>query len=55
MFRLIKLASYALLGYTVYELIVGVAEGREQAAQSQRDRVRRPLRSNEPGRGVISS
>jgi hypothetical protein len=58
MFRLFKLASYALLGYAVYELIQGVVEGQEHgpAAQSRSTPpARRPLRSNEPGRGVISS
>jgi hypothetical protein len=56
MFRLLRLASYALLGYAVYELIQGVCEGQENGAQMEAPQrpVRRQLRSNEPGRGVIS-
>src|SRR5258707_15754684 len=56
MFRLLRLASYALLGYAVYELIQGVCEGHENSARQEGPQrpARRPLRSNELGRGVIS-
>src|SRR5947208_3308376 len=27
MFRLVKLAAYALLGYVLYELVMGISEG----------------------------
>jgi len=33
MFRLIKLAAYALLGYVLYELFLGMTEEREAAAR----------------------
>jgi hypothetical protein len=61
MFRLLRIASYALLGYVVYELVQGVLESEESPApnrvrsgkrtRQQKSPPRRPLR-NEPGRGV---
>jgi hypothetical protein len=55
MFRLLKLASYVLFGYAVYELIQGLIEGQEHSPGDQPPAPRRqPLRSNQPGRGVIS-
>jgi hypothetical protein len=56
MFRLLRLASYALLGYAVYELIQGVCEGQEHGVPQEAPQrpIHRQLRSNEPGRGVIS-
>ncbi len=34
MFRLIKLAAYMLLGYTLYELILGISEGENARGSS---------------------
>jgi hypothetical protein len=35
MFRLVKLAAYALLGYVLYELFLGISEGEPDRASSR--------------------
>jgi hypothetical protein len=58
MFRLVKLAAYALLGYVLYELFLGISEGepdRQAGGGGGQQRQRRGQQSRSGGGGGGSS